>query len=126
MDQEQIPKDWSIYADNAYPQTIKACRSHGYNALPCTKGAGSILDGIQIMRRFKIAIHSDSRQLIQEFSSYTWKVNQQGAITGVPIDNWNHGIDSVRYWCIKQLPQVMLGNPRHKRTARAKGYVKRF
>lgn len=126
MDQEEIPKDWSIYTDNAYPQTIKACRSHGYNAMPCLKGAGSILDGIRIMQRFKIKIHADSRQLIQEFSSYTWKIDQQGVVTGVPIDNWNHGIDSVRYWCIKQLGSVMQGAARSRRPQRATGGLRRF
>jgi phage terminase large subunit len=126
MDQGQVAKDQPIYVDCAAPQSIKAMRSQGYNALPSKKGAGSVMEGIGIMKRFKIKIHSDSRQLVEAFSKYCWKVNQQGMITSTPDHEFSHCIDAVRYFCITQLGSVMLGNPRQKRTTRARGAIKRF
>lgn len=118
MQSEEIPKDQPIYVDCAYPQTTKALRTYGFNAMNCTKGKDSIAEGIQLLRRFKIKIHCDSRQLIKEFASYTWKVNPQGMITNTPIDKYNHGIDAIRYWAKAQMPAV--GTSHMLRTRRVK------
>lgn len=126
-DEQGVHKDQPVYVDNAYPQTVKALRSHGYNALPCEKGAGSVMEGIMMMRRFTIKIHSSSRQLIKEFASYCWKMDNGGIPMDKPLENGNdHGIDAVRYWVKKQLSSVMLGNPRGKRIGRARGATKRY
>ena len=126
MDEVGIPKDQPIYVDCAYPQTVKALKSYRFNAISCTKGKDSIAEGIQLLRRFKIKIHSDSRQLIKEFASYTWKVNPQGMVTNTPIDKYNHGIDAVRYWAKAQMPAVALGNRGAKRVKVAGGGSRRF
>ena len=122
----EVPRDQPIYVDCAYPQTVKALRSHRFNAISCTKGKDSIAEGIQLLKRFKIKIHADSRQLIKEFASYTWKLDHGGMMTNVPIDDFNHGIDAVRYWAKAQLGSVGLGNIGKKRVATAKGRVRRF
>ena len=126
MDDVGIPKDQPIYVDCAYPQTVKALKSYRFNAISCTKGKDSIAEGIQLLRRFKIKIHSDSRQLIKEFASYTLKVNPQGMVTNTPIDKYNHGIDAVRYWAKAQMPAVALGNRGAKRVKVAGGGSRRF
>ena len=126
MDEVGIPKDQPIYVDCAYTQTVKALKSYRFNAISCTKGKDSIAEGIQLLRRFKIKIHSDSRQLIKEFASYTWKVNPQGMVTNTPIDKYNHGIDAVRYWAKAQMPAVALGNRGAKRVKVAGGGSRRF
>lgn len=123
MGEVNIPKDQPIYVDCAYPQTVKALRSYGYSAMPCKKGKDSIREGIQLLRRFKIKIHADSRQLIREFASYVWKTDVKGMETNEPIDDWNHGIDAVRYWAKAQMPAVNLGRPNKKRVYKARGGV---
>lgn len=110
MEDEDIPKDKPIYVDNAYPQTIEALRSYRYNAVGCKKGAGSILQGIQLMQRFPIFIHASSRQLVEEFSQYRWKTNSSGVQQAEPEDVFNHGIDAIRYWCMKSLGNVNMGH----------------
>jgi phage terminase large subunit len=126
-DVAQIRKDLPIYVDCAYPQTVKALRSYGYNAISCEKGKGSILEGIALMRRFKIALHPNSRQLIREFASYTWKKDPQGIWKNEPVDDWNHLIDAVRYWCKAQMPAVGVSHKtRARRVSVARGGVKRF
>lgn len=127
MEEAGIPKDQPIYVDCAYPQTVKALKSYRFNAISCTKGKDSIAEGIQLLRRFKIKIHCDSRQLIKEFASYTWKVNPQGMITNTPIDKYNHGIDAVRYWAKAQLPAVGLTHlQRISRVKVAQGGMPRY
>lgn len=122
-----VTTDQPIYVDNAYPQTIKALRSYKFNAIPCEKGRGSILEGIMMLRRFRIKIHVDSPQLIKEFASYCWKMDLGGIPMDKPLENgFDHGIDSVRYWAKAQLSNTMMGNPRGKRTTRARGAVKHY
>lgn len=124
----EVKQDLPIYVDNAYPQSIKALRSYKFNALPCEKGAGSIMEGIMMLRRYRIKIHSSSRQLVKEFSSYCWKMDGGGLPMDKPLENGNdHGIDAIRYFAKAQLANAMMGNPRQKRIGRAvRGAVKHY
>jgi phage terminase large subunit len=88
-----------LRCDSARPETISYLRNHGYpNATPVKKWAGSVEDGIAFMRSFDIVIHPDCKNLIDEFSRYSYKIDKMsGDITSIIIDAHNHGIDSVRY-----------------------------
>lgn len=104
-----VSKSEPIYVDCAYPQTVAALSTYGYNAVASTKGKGSVMEGIQLLQRFKIKIHASSRQLIHEFGSYTWRIDPRGTQKQEPIDDFNHGIDAVRYWALIQLVSAGLG-----------------
>jgi phage terminase large subunit len=86
-----------IIADSAEPKSIEELRRMGWHVRPAVKGSDSVMNGIDAMKRYPIYIHSASKQLIEEFGSYTWKKDKNGNSLNVPIDAYNHGIDAGRY-----------------------------
>ena len=49
--------------------------------------------GIALLQDYKLYIHKGSRNLITELNNYTFKEGKD-----IPIDNYNHLIDSIRYF----------------------------
>ena len=97
---EQIPSDIlheTIVADSAEPKSIQYLNDEGLDIEPAVKGPDSIRFGIDNMKQFKINIHYESLDLIKEFRNYKWKQSRQGEKLSVPVDSYNHGIDSARY-----------------------------
>jgi phage terminase large subunit len=90
-------KNELIIADSAEPKSIEELRRMGWNVKPAVKGADSIMNGIDMIKRYKVNVYAKSRNLIDEFSSYTWKKDRNGNAMNVPIDAHNHGIDAGRY-----------------------------
>lgn len=85
-------------ADNSRPETIDYVRRHGYPKLrACTKGKGSVEDGITMIQGFDVVIHPNCVNLIEEFNEYSYAVDSDGTITRTPVDKYNHGIDGIRY-----------------------------
>ena len=86
------------YCDSAEPKSIAELRMYGVNAHAVTKGADSINFGIQIMQEESYLVSTKSLNLITELRKYAWdKDKKTGAKLNKPIDDYNHGIDSVRY-----------------------------
>jgi phage terminase large subunit len=69
----------------------------GWNVRPSIKGRDSVNAGIDLLKRYKINITSDSSNAIQEFRNYKWLEDRSGKLTNVPEDKNNHIIDAVRY-----------------------------
>lgn len=86
-----------IYFDSAEPRLIEELKRMGFNVRPSLKGADSINAGIDLLKRFKIHIHKDSHNSIQEFRNYKWQEDRSGKMINKPIDKHNHTIDAVRY-----------------------------
>jgi len=86
-----------VVADSAEPKSNAELRQMGLNVIGAVKGPDSIKYGINTMKGFKINITKRSLNIIKEFRNYSWKKDKQGEYTGVPIDNWNHGVDCARY-----------------------------
>ena len=53
--------------------------------------------GINLLKGYAINVHSSSLNLIKELEQYKWKVNKNGDSLNVPIDDYNHAIDALRY-----------------------------
>ena len=86
------------YCDSAEPKSIAELRMYGVNAHAVTKGADSINFGIQIMQEESYLVSTKSLNLITELRKYAWdKDKKTGAKLNKPIDDYNHGIDSIRY-----------------------------
>jgi phage terminase large subunit len=98
---ELIPeiRKWIITADNARPETINYLQGEGFNIEPCSKGKGSVEDGIEFLKSFKkIIIHPRCKNLIEEFSFYSYKADKiTGDILPIIVDKYNHYIDALRY-----------------------------
>jgi phage terminase large subunit len=86
-----------IYFDAAEPRLIDELRRMGHNVQPSLKGRDSINAGIDLLKRFKIHITTDSHNAIQEFRNYKWTEDRNGKLTNKPVDKNNHIIDAVRY-----------------------------
>jgi len=86
-----------IYFDSAEPRLIAELRRMGWNIFPSLKGKDSVNAGIDLLKRYKIHITSDSKNAIQEFRNYKWKQDRTGNLINIPEDKNNHITDAVRY-----------------------------
>ena len=82
-------------ADSANPQAIEEMRRNGINCKPVLKS--TILHGIDLMKRNNLFITANSTNTLEEFQQYVWKQDKNLKNLDEPIDNFNHGIDAVRY-----------------------------
>jgi len=92
-----LPKNTFVYADSAEPKSIEEIRRAGINIMPVTKGADSIIYGIQTMQTQEYLITSKSKNIINEFQKYIWQKDKRGDTQNKPIDKYNHAIDAIRY-----------------------------
>lgn len=87
-----------VTCDSAEPKSISEFQSLGINAMATKKGKGSIESGIKYIQQFdKVFIHPDCRNTYDEFCNYQWKQDKTGENMPVPVDNFNHAIDAIRY-----------------------------
>ena len=81
--------------DSASPQSIEELKRNGINAKPVVKG--SILHGIDLIKRHNLYLTPTSLNMIDEFNSYVWKQDKDLKNLDEPVDKNNHLIDSIRY-----------------------------
>lgn len=86
-----------IVADSAEPKSIEDLKRLGLNIYPSQKGKDSINNGINLIKEFKLNVTRNSINLIKELRNYSWSKDKEGNQLNKPIDNWNHGIDALRY-----------------------------
>lgn len=98
-----IKKTDTIWADAADPKSIQDLRNCGYDVRPAIKGQDSVVNGIDLLKRYKINIVKTSVNLIKERNNYKWKIDAAGNALNVPVDAFNHGWDAVRYGAIMEL-----------------------
>lgn len=87
-------------ADSARPESISYLNRHGLPRIsPAEKGRGSVEDGISFIKSFrKIYIHPRCKEVINEFRSYSYKIDRlSGDVLPDVVDAFNHGIDALRY-----------------------------
>lgn len=90
----------TVRADNARPETISYLKRKGLPRIkPCEKGKGSVEDGIEFIRSFdKVIIHPRCTNTAKEFRLYSYKTDRHTEdILPVPLDDYNHAIDAMRY-----------------------------
>jgi len=89
-----------IRADCARPESISHVKRKGFSKIiACKKWPGSVEDGIEFMRNFKmIYIHPNCPKTFEEFRKYSYKVHKQtDDILPDIVDKHNHYIDACRY-----------------------------
>jgi len=93
-----VEKFKPIYCDPSAPLYIKELRNVGYNTQK--SDSHKIRDGIEIVKKHKFNVTKDSLNLIKELRNYTWLEKKDGEdnLEQEPIDDWNHGIDSLRMY----------------------------
>lgn len=85
-----------VICDSAEPKSIEELFRMNINAKGAVKGKDSILNGIDILKRFKINVVNSSN-LKKEFRSYKWAVDKYGNSLQKPVDKFNHLLDALRY-----------------------------
>jgi len=86
-----------ITADSAEPKSIDELKGLGLRVQAAKKGKDSIQNGIQWIQDLEIIIHPKCVNFLTEISNYTWDEDKFGAKLNVPIDDFNHLMDAMRY-----------------------------
>jgi len=94
-----IEVDSMVVADTSEPRLIDALTSNGINVHKTEKYAGSVVDGIKKMSDFTIVVTEESYNLKYELRNYIWNDKK----SSTPMDADNHGIDALRYGCMRLL-----------------------
>lgn len=95
-----------ITADCAEPKSIDELKGYGLKVKGAEKGKDSIKNGIQWIQDLEIIIHPRCVNFMTEISNYTWDKDKFGTKLNVPIDDFNHLMDAMRY----ALEQFIKGN----------------
>lgn len=86
-----------ITADSAEPKSIDELKSYGMRVKAAQKGKDSVKNGIQWIQDLQIIIHPRCVNFITEIGNYTWDKDKFGNKLNVPIDDFNHLMDAMRY-----------------------------
>jgi phage terminase large subunit len=98
-----VEKIKPIVADSAEPKSIEELYRDGWrNIEPAKKGKDSILNGIDILRRYKIN-HLPEDPIKKELVTYKFKSDKNSKLLDEPIDFNNHIIDALRYFALNKL-----------------------
>lgn len=110
-----LAKNPHIYPDMAYPGSIAAFARQGFRMVRWKKGAGSVADGIQIVRGKLRPTMGDPEllflrespgaiKLLDLLSKYHFLKDAQGNWTDVPSEEGDDGPDSLRYGVMNVFP----------------------
>lgn len=84
-------------ADSAEPKSIEEIKKYGINIDGSKKGSDSVNFGIKTIVGKKISITKRSVKIWEEYENYSWKEDKDGNSTGLPIHEFSHGMDAIRY-----------------------------
>lgn len=79
-------------ADSAEPRLNEELKRY-VKIIPAVKGQGSVNYGIALMQDYEIVVSPRSTNIIKELNNYVWKDGKE-----IPIDDYNHSIDGIRYF----------------------------
>lgn len=98
---KRIPEatHWPIRADNARPETIDYLRRNGFpKIISSTKGANSIVDGVEFIKSFDVIIHPRCKHVIDNFTHYRYEIDKQTEEILPKLQDANCDcIDALRY-----------------------------
>jgi len=109
-----IRKSTEIIADSAEPKSIEELRRLGWYINGVKKGADSINNSIDILKRYKLNITRNSINLREELSRYKWVTERSGKTINKPVDSNNHLIDPLRYVALNKLKISKLAMPKSR------------
>ena len=98
-----------IVADSAEPKSIAELGAYGWQIEGAKKGADSVRQSINILKRYKLNVTQRSSNLKKELNGYKWKQNKDGKLDNEPVDFLNHAIDALRYASLNILDNPMSG-----------------
>ena len=102
-----LDKSNEVYADSAEPKSIEEIYRMGWNVKPTIKGTINL--GIDIIRRYNLYATEKSYNVIKELRNYKYIEDKNGQMTNKPVDNFNHGLDALRYSVVNKISHSHLG-----------------
>ncbi|MDP9080908.1 MAG: phage terminase large subunit [Bacteroidota bacterium] len=99
----KIGKNTEIVADSAEPKSIEELQRLGWRITGAKKGADSVNNSIDILKRYRINVTRNSVNLRNELGRYKWRTDRAGRTLNEPVDSWNHLIDPIRYVALNKL-----------------------
>jgi len=105
-----------IFGDSAEAKSIeeiknpkdengKVIYSAGLNIKPAVKGPDSINAGISKLKEYKVHYTKRSLNIKREKNNYCW-IMSGGVNTNVPVDEYNHAMDAIRYGIYTKYGQI--------------------
>lgn len=91
-----------IYADSNRPEYIKELEDTFYGIRGAEKGPGSVINGIDIVKKSKVFLDANSPNLLREARNYR-KREVNGRILDEPVKNNDHTLDGLRYALMEHL-----------------------
>lgn len=115
LDESNVSKNVEIICDCAEPKSIEELKRLGWNTKESKKGADSVKNGIDILKRYRINVTRRSINLRMELGKYIWKKERKtGKTINEPISTFNHLIDPLRYIALNKLKIKSNGIPRSR------------
>lgn len=97
LTKQVIPDRYAlIYADSNRPELINLLGKWFYNVTGATKGAGSVLNGIDVVKKYKLHVLKTSLSFIKEIRSYKRR-EVKGRVIDEPAKFNDHLMDTMRY-----------------------------
>lgn len=104
LDEVKFERGKQIIADSSEPKSIMEIKQLGFKIEGALKGPDSILNGIDVLKRYHINVTRRSVNLRKELNNYKWKVDKlTGKTLNEPVDVFNHLIDPLRYVALNKL-----------------------
>lgn len=100
MDARHVSKSDPIYADCAEPDRIEELIRAGYNVYPADKSKGSVMAGINTVKKVRPQVTGKSSNIVKELGSYSWKENPNANLKAEPdepVKFNDHAMDAIRY-----------------------------
>lgn len=97
LEEVRFEKNWLIIADSAGRNEIKDIREHGWNIVGVKKRAGSIINGIKLLRSYNIFVTKRSTQIYKAMDNWFWKIDKNGKIVPEPDGHEPDSLAAARY-----------------------------
>lgn len=89
MERLGVDKKLPMICDNARPEQIQDLVDAGFNAKPCKKYAGSVVDGINRVLGYNIKVVKGSKNYFDEIKNWVWDM-KHGKLIDVPKPGVEH------------------------------------
>lgn len=111
LDDEEVDKRETIFADSAEPARIEEISQAGYDIRPATnaKKPNAVRARIDHVRRSHMVIHPDSTDLIDELETYKWKLDKEEEPLDEPVKFMDHACNALEYALFEHAATVMPG-----------------
>jgi phage terminase large subunit len=95
---EEVKISGQVIADSAEPKSIRELQEMGIDIQGAEKGKDSINAGIDKIKNMReVYVCDDSADIWEEYLNYVWELDKNKQPTNQPIDDYNHGLDALRY-----------------------------